>query len=235
MRFTKALAIALASLWLVQGTAAGVTIDVSNLTNTPTGKTSYSPSNDLYMATMLRTTTFAGSSSPIQSITLRLQNESGVSITNAQVFIYSSTVSNIVSQRRPQAPVANAIFTANIGVTNPNGSGSLTYQDVQFNATGSVSLDPDTSYWVVFVSTPTTQVNWLNYNTASNVTGTNVLINTIAATSQTGVAGSWTTAASVPNQFEITTVPEPSTWALTVLSVSLLGAYRRSKRARLGN
>ncbi len=232
MRFTNALAIAFASIGLLQASASAVMLDVSNLSNTPTGKTTFSPSNNVYMSTTFRTASFVGTSDPIQSITLRLQNESGVSITNAQVFIYSSTLNNIISSRLPLAPIPNAVFTANIGASNPNGSGSLTYQDVQFNATASVSLNPNTSYWVVFMSTPANMVNWLNYNTNSNVVGTNASILPRAATSVTGAAGTWTGFQDVPNQFQITTVPEPSTYALAMLSIGILGIYGRRKSAK---
>jgi len=232
MRFTNALAIAFATIGLVQASASAVTIDVSNLSNTPTGKTSFSPTDNVYMSSTFRTASFVGTSDPIQSITLRLQNESSVSITNAQVFLYSSTLSNIVSTRLPLAPIQNAVFTANIGATNPSGSGSLTYQDVQFNATASISLSPNTSYWVVFMSTPTDMVNWLNYNTNTNEVGVNASILPRAATSTTGVAGTWTGFNDVPNQFQITTVPEPSTYALAMLSIGMLGAYGRRKSAR---
>lgn len=229
MRFINALSVAIASFGLFQASASAVTIDVSNLSNTPTGKTTYSLSDNAYMSTMIRTSAFVGTSDPIASITLRLQNESGVSITNAQVYIYTSTANNIISSRLPLTLIPNAIFTANIGATNPNGSGSLTYQDVKFNATSSISLSPNTSYWVVFMSSPTDKVNWLNYNTAANVDGTNVSINPYSATSTTGVAGSWTGLAFSPNQFQITTVPEPSTYALATLSIGILGLYGRRK------
>lgn len=233
MRFSRLSAIAFAMLAFFQSATYAVTIDVSNLSNTPTGKTSYSPSNNQYMSTMFRTTAFAGTADSIASITLRLQNESGASITNAQVYIYTSTANNIVSSRRPNTLVPNAIFTANISATNPNGSGSLTYQDVMFNPTSSIVLAANTSYWVVFMSTPADKVNWLNYNTASNVVGTNVAINPFAATSTTGLPGSWTGISSLPNQFEITTVPvpEPSTYALAAISAGLLGFYGRRKKS----
>lgn len=232
MRFSRLSAIAVATLAFVQSATYAVTIDVSNLSNTPTGKTSYSPSNNQYMSTMFRTTAFVGTADPIASIKLRLQNESGASITNAQVYIYTSTANNIVSSRRPNTLIPNAIFTGNISATNPNGSGSLTYQDVLFNATSNIVLAANTSYWVVFMSTPAQKVNWLNYNTASNVAGTNVAINPYAATSTTGIAGSWTLASFVPNQFEITTVPvpEPSTYAFAAISAGLLGIYGRRKK-----
>lgn len=232
MRFSRLSAIALATLAFFQSATYAVTIDVSNLSNTPTGKTSYSPSNNQYMSTMFRTTAFVGTADPVASITLRLQNESGASITNAQVYIYTSTANNIVSSRRPNTLVPNAIFTGNVSSSNPNGSGSLTYQDVRFNATNNIVLAANTSYWVVFMSTSAQKVNWLNYNTASNVVGTNVAINPFAANSTTGLPGSWTGVSSLPNQFEITTVPvpEPSTYALAAISAGLLGVYGRRRQ-----
>ncbi len=233
MRFGRLGAIAFATLAFVQSATYAVTLDVSNLSNTPTGKTTYSLVGNQYMSTMFRTTAFAGTADPIASITLRLQNESGVSITNAQAYIYTSTLSNVASSRRPDVLVPNAIFTANISATNPNGSGSLTYQDVKFSPTSSIVLAANTSYWVVFMSSSSDKVNWLNYNTASNVTGTNVSINPFAATSTTGVPLSWTGVSSLPNQFEITTVPEPSTYALATISVGLLGLYGRRKQAKV--
>lgn len=230
MKFSKLSVIALAIVALIQSSASAVTIDVSNLSFAPTGKTLYSDSNDQYMSTMFRTTAFVGTADSIASITLRLQNESGVSITNAKVYIYSSTASNITSSRRPNTLIPNAIYSGTIAATNPNGAGSLTYQDVKFNATSPITLAANTSYWVVFMSTPTDQVNWLNYNTASNVAGTNVAINPFAAISTLGTPGSWSGVASFPNQFEITTVPEPSTYALAALSVGVLGFYGRRKK-----
>lgn len=236
MRFSNFGALAVATFALLQASTSAVTIDVSNLANVPTGKTLHSPSNNQYMASMFRTGAYAGSSDPIASITLRLQNESGLSITNAQVYIYTSTANNIISSRRPNTLIPNAIYTGNIASTNPNGSGSLTYQDVIFNATSSITLAPNTTYWVVFMSTPADKVNWLNYNTAANVAGTNASINPFSAISTLGTPGSWSGVSSMPNQFEITTVPipEPSTYALAAISAGALGLYgRRRKPARV--
>jgi hypothetical protein len=215
------------------GSASANTIDVSNLGFTPTGKTVYSPVVNSYMSTQFRTGNFVGPSDPILSLTLRLQNESGGSVTNALAYIYTSTANNLVSSRRPNTLVPNAVFQApTISATNPNGSGSLTYQDVVFSAAaGSVSLAANTNYWVVFFSSPDMAINWLNYSTNSVVNGTNALIQPFAATSITGAVGSWTGQSFIPNQFEITTVPEPTTYALAAISAGVLGLYGRRRKA----
>lgn len=234
MKFKHLLSVSLTMLAVaVTGNVSANTIDVSNLGFSPTGKTVHSPLVNSYMSTQFRTGNYVGNSDPIFSITLRLQNESGGTVTNALAYLFSSTASNLASSRRPNTLVTNAVFQApTIAATNPNGSGSLTYQDVVFSPTaGTVTLAPNTNYWLVFFSSPDMAINWLNYSTNSVVNGTNALIQPYAATSITGVPGSWTGQSFIPNQFQITTVPEPTTYALAALSVGVLGIYGRRRKA----
>lgn len=231
MGHVKPSVIILAFLTIQPGLVSATNIDVSNLLNTPTGKTPYSPSANTYMASMFQTSSYFGTASPIASITLRLQNASGVSITNAQVHIYTSTLESSLNLRRPNTPIPNASYEGTISAINPNGSGSLTYQDVTFAANAPIVLSANTPYWIVFLSTPSEQVSWLHFNTSNNVVGFNAEITPYSATSTLGTSGSWIGFSSLPNQFGITTVPEPSTYVLcTIAAVTWGGLTRRRRR-----
>lgn len=230
MRYVKPSVIILAFLTIQPGFASATNIDVSNLLNTPTGKTPYSLSANTYMASMFQTSGYFGTASPITSITLRLQNASGVSITNAQVYIYTSTLESSLALRRPNTQIPNASYEGTISAINPNGSGSLTYQDVTFAANAPIVLSPNTPYWIVFLSTPSDQVSWLHHNTSTNIVGFNAEITPYSATSALGTAGSWNGFSSLPNQFGITTVPEPSTYILGTFAILTLAIQARRRR-----
>ena len=219
MKITLLRSIFVASLIMVIGGSGikAANLDVSNLNETIQAAESLPANNTLkQIATSFSTGSFVGTAD-IWKVQLYLNSFSSYNLANLSVRIFTDNAGV------PGSPVGSSLTATGIA------SAGAAYD---FTNIGSpVSLAPSTNYWVVIKNTASsngTPVNWATANPLTPTTGLNATIGTTQAINYVGTG--WTTFANTANLVHITSVPEPSTYALGAIGALTMGYVARGRK-----
>jgi hypothetical protein len=157
----------------------------------------------------------------VNSITLRMLQWSGTGAPVVSIYTDDPFASPPRLQVGPLASVGGA-YTPGTGVTN-------VLQNIVFTPATPVVLPSNTPYWVVLSATGTANYGWQNTLTFTNGSAWYSPIYGDGPPLPLGEGASWSNLSDQPYQMamDATGVPEPSTYALLMISLGVVGYARK--------